>query len=54
VTKYNQNSTVTQPYGLRGPLRLDPCDSVVVHMTAASGSPGRSSGGGFDRTTDVL
>jgi hypothetical protein len=31
VTKYNQNSTVTQPYGLRGPVRLDPYDGVVVY-----------------------
>jgi len=31
VTRYNRNSTVTQPYGLRGPVRLDPCDSVLVY-----------------------
>ena len=31
VTKYNQNSPVTQPYGLRGPVRLDPFASVVVY-----------------------
>jgi Glycosyl hydrolase 2 galactose-binding domain-like len=31
VTKYNHSTTVTQPYGLRGPLRLDPYDSVVVY-----------------------
>jgi hypothetical protein len=31
VTTYNHSTTVTQPYGLRGPIRLDPYDSVVVY-----------------------
>ena len=30
VTTYNRNSTVTQSTGLRGPIRLEPYDSVVV------------------------
>jgi hypothetical protein len=30
VTTYNRNSPVTQSTGLRGPIRLEPYDSVVV------------------------
>jgi alpha-L-rhamnosidase len=36
VTAYNKNSTVTQPYGLRGPVTLQPYDGVVVHGPSAA------------------